>query len=93
MNVHGFVGPVCLCVLIPSSVREGSTVLMIVGVQLFQIKLITVRMVSADANLKIYPHKQTTLNMELSKLHYTKVNNTILNYTTLNYTTLHVFIL
>ena len=44
------------CVFIPSPVREGSTFLVIIGVQLFQTELKLVRKVSADANLKRYQH-------------------------------------
>ena len=45
------------CVFIPSPVREGSTFLVITGVQFFQTELKPVRMVSAEANLKIFQHK------------------------------------
>ena len=44
------------CVFISSHVREGSTFLVIIGVQLFQTELKLVRKVSADANLKRYQH-------------------------------------
>ena len=40
------------CVFIPSPVREGSTFLVIAGVQLFRTELKSVRKVSADASLK-----------------------------------------
>ena len=45
------------CVFIPSPVREGSTFLVITGVQFFQTELKSVRKVSADANLKKFQPK------------------------------------
>ena len=45
------------CVFIPSPVREGSTFLVITGVQFFRTELKSVRKVSADANLKRFQHK------------------------------------
>ena len=50
-------GMVCLCVFIPSPVREGSTFLVITGVQFFRTELKSVRKVSTDANLNRFQHK------------------------------------
>ena len=45
-----------VCMFITSPVREGSTFLVIWGVQLFQTELKLVRRVSVDANLKRFQH-------------------------------------
>ena len=58
-----------LCVFISSPVREGSTFLVITGLQFFRTELKSVGKVSADANLKRFQHKvlkasgKPTLNM------------------------------
>ena len=45
------------CVFIPSPVMEGSTFLVIAGVQFFLIELKPIRKFSANANLKRFQHK------------------------------------